>query len=67
MEKLDFIKIEFLKLVAWAYPGITVVEFNEQFSGMSVEVIRRYALLEGAERKQFKGDWRNGKNVSKNC
>ena len=53
-------KIEFLRQVAQAYPGITVVEFNERFYGKTVEVIQRYIALETAEKEQFKEIERNG-------
>ena len=46
-------KLEFLRMIADAFPGITVVEATERFSGKTIAVIVRYIILELAERKQL--------------
>lgn len=46
-------KLEFLRMIADAFPGITVVEATERFSGKPIAVIVRYIILELAERKQL--------------
>ena len=48
-------KLKLLKAVARVYGGITVIEFNEKFNGMSYSAIKRYLVIVIAERKQFGG------------
>lgn len=48
-------KMKLLKAVAKVFRGMTVVEFNNKFMGMSEESIHRYLTIVEAERLQFGG------------
>ena len=45
--------LELLRMIADAYPGITVVEATKRFSGKPIDVIIRYIQLGWAQKAQF--------------
>lgn len=51
-------KLEYLRVIAKAYPGIKVVEYNRGFKGVNKAVMKRLVLLILAEREQFGGESR---------